>query len=121
MLVDYLQRSRAASASGAQLMVTTSTTSGVRRLCQALVAAGHTSMAVEDPGWTLLREAVRDAGLEPVPIGVDDQGLRVAELDAHPGTRAVLTAPAHQFPRGVVLAAERRADLFCSGRTASTG
>jgi GntR family transcriptional regulator/MocR family aminotransferase len=45
-------------------------------------------------------------------VGVDEQGLRVADLDAHPGTRAVLTAPAHQFPRGVVLTAERRAALL---------
>jgi GntR family transcriptional regulator/MocR family aminotransferase len=112
VLLDYLQRSRAATPTGAQLMVTTSTTSGVRRLCQALVSAGHRSMAVEDPGWTRLAAAVRDAGLEPVPVSVDDQGLRVADLDAHPGTRAVLTAPAHQFPRGVVLAAERRAALL---------
>jgi GntR family transcriptional regulator / MocR family aminotransferase len=111
VLVDYLQRSRAATVSGAELMVTTSTTSGVRRLCESLVAAGHRSMAVEDPGWTRLADAVRDAGLEPVPVGVDDQGLRVADLDAHPATRAVLTTPAHQFPRGVVLAAERRAAL----------
>jgi GntR family transcriptional regulator/MocR family aminotransferase len=112
VLVDYLQRSRAATASGAQLMVTTSTTSGVRRLCQALASVGHRSMAVEDPGWPRLGDAVREAGLQPVPVGVDDQGMRVADLDAHPGTRAVLTAPAHQFPRGVVLTAERRAALL---------
>ena len=112
VLVDYLQRSRAATASGAQLMVTTGTTSAVRRLCQALASDGHRSVAVEDPGWPRLADAVREAGLEPVPVGVDDQGLRVADLDAHPGTRAVLTAPAHQFPRGVVLTAERRAALL---------
>jgi len=69
-------------------------------------------VAVEDPGWPRLAGAVREAGLEPVPIGVDDQGLRVADLDAHPGTRVVLTAPAHQFPRGVVLAPARRAALL---------
>lgn len=112
VLVDYLQRSRAATASGAELMVTTGTTSAVRRLCQALAAEGHRSVAVEDPGWPRLSAAVREAGLEPVPVGVDDQGLVVADLDAHPGTRAVLTAPAHQFPRGVVLTAERRAALL---------
>jgi GntR family transcriptional regulator/MocR family aminotransferase len=112
VLVDYLQRSRAATASGAQLMVTTGTSSAVRRLCQALAADGHRSVAVEDPGWPRLADAVREAGLEPVPVGVDNQGLRVADLDAHPGTHAVLTAPAHQFPRGVVLTAERRAALL---------
>jgi GntR family transcriptional regulator/MocR family aminotransferase len=93
-------------------MVTTGTSSGVRRLCRALAADGHHSVAVEDPGWPRLAEAVREAGLEPAPVGVDDQGLRVADLDNHPGTRAVLTAPAHQFPRGVVLTAERRAALL---------
>ena len=111
VLVEYLQRSRAASATGARLLVTTSTTSGVGRLCRALVTAGHRSVAVEDPGWSRLAAAVTDAGLRPVPVGVDDHGLRVPDLDAS-DTRAVLVAPAHQFPRGVVLAPERRADLL---------
>ena len=112
VLVDYLQRSRAATASGARLMVTTSTSSAVRRLCRALVSDGHRSVAVEDPGWTRLKTVVRDSGLEPVPVPVDDEGLRSNDLDAHPGTRAVLITPAHQFPRGVVLSAERRAALL---------
>ena len=112
VLVDHLQRSRAATGSGAQLMVTTGTTSGVRRLCRAVAADGHRSVAVEDPGWPRLAGAVREAGLEPVPIGVDDHGLRVADLDAHPRTRVVLTAPAHQFPHGVVLSPARRAALL---------
>jgi GntR family transcriptional regulator / MocR family aminotransferase len=113
VLVEYLQRSRAASASSsAQLMVTTSTTSGVRRLCRALAATGHQSVAVEDPGWPRLSAAVREAGLEPFPVAVDEQGLRVADLGARPAVRAVLTAPAHQFPDGVVMAPERRAALL---------
>jgi len=112
VLVDHLQRSRAATASGAQLLVTTGTSSAVRRLCRALASAGHRSVAVDDPGWPRLSDAVRESGLEPVPVGVDDQGLRVADLDAHPQTRAVLTAPAHQFPRGVVLSPERRTALL---------
>jgi GntR family transcriptional regulator/MocR family aminotransferase len=112
VLVEYLQRSRASSASAAQLMVTTSTTSGIRRLCRALAATGHRSVAVEDPGWPRLSAAVREAGLEPFAVAVDDQGLRVADLGAGPGVRAVLTAPAHQFPNGVVMAPERRAALL---------
>jgi GntR family transcriptional regulator/MocR family aminotransferase len=112
VLVEYLQRSRAATASGAQLTVTTSTTSGVARLCQALASVGHRSIAVEDPGWTKLMDAARESGLRPVPVRVDDHGLRVADLDRHHETRAVLTAPAHQFPLGVVLAPERRSALL---------
>ena len=112
VLVDYLQRVRAATGSDARLMVTTSTSSAVRRLCRALVSDGHRSVAVEDPGWTRLSAVVRDAGLKPVPVQVDDEGLRSTDLESLTGTRAVLSTPAHQFPRGVVLSAERRAALL---------
>ena len=93
-------------------MVTTGTPSAVRRLCQALRPAGtgpSRSRTRAGPGCAA---AVREAGLEPVPVGVDDQGLRVGDLDAHPDMRAVIVRPAHQFPSGVVLSAERRAALL---------
>jgi len=112
MLVEYLQRSRAASPAGAQLWVTTSTSSSVRRLCLALAARGHRAVAVENPGWTPLATAAREAGLEPVLVDVDADGLRVPDLRALRGVRAVLVAPAHQFPLGVVLSPERRTALL---------
>ena len=80
VLVEYLQRSRAASPAGAQLTVTTSTSSSVRRLCLALAAQGHRTIAVENPGWTPLATAAREAGLEPVLVDVDAEGLRVPDL-----------------------------------------
>jgi len=55
---------------------------------------------------------VSAAGLEAVPIRTDDDGLRVDELSERAGLRAVLMTPAHQFPRGTVLAPERRAALL---------
>jgi GntR family transcriptional regulator/MocR family aminotransferase len=112
VLVEYLQRSRAASPAGAQLTVTTSTTSSVRRLCLALAADGHRTVAVENPGWTPLVAAAREAGLDPVLVDVDADGLRVPDLHALRGTRAVLVTPAHQFPLGVVLSPERRTALL---------
>ena len=112
VLVEYLQRSRAASPVGAQLTVTTSTSSSVRRLCLALAAHGHRAIAVENPGWTPLATAAREAGLEPVLVDVDADGLRVPDLRALRGVRAVLVAPAHQFPLGVVLSPQRRTALL---------
>ena len=112
VLVEYLQRSRAASPVGAQLTVTTSTSSSVRRLCLALAAHGHRAVAVENPGWTPLATAAREAGLEPVLVDVDADGLRVPDLRALRGVRAVLVAPAHQFPLGVVLSPQRRTALL---------
>ncbi|SCF95646.1 GntR family transcriptional regulator / MocR family aminotransferase, partial [Streptomyces sp. Ncost-T6T-2b] len=93
------------------LVVCAGTLDGVLRLCRTLRAAGHTRVAIEDPGWTQLRLTVDAAGLTPVPVAVDGQGLRVDLLRRATDVRAVIVAPAHQFPTGVVLAPARRAEL----------
>jgi GntR family transcriptional regulator/MocR family aminotransferase len=51
------------------------------------------------------------AGLQAVPVPVDDRGVDVAALDAA-GAGAVVLTPAHQWPTGVVLAPERRLALI---------
>jgi GntR family transcriptional regulator / MocR family aminotransferase len=73
-------------------------------------AVGPVRLAVEDPGHEGIRDLFAKRGLTPVPVRVDELGIVVSELpdDAH----AVLVTPAHQFPTGVVLSAERRAALL---------
>ncbi|MFI6929799.1 PLP-dependent aminotransferase family protein [Streptomyces sp. NPDC050287] len=112
LLADYLGRSRGVAATPQDVTVCTSVTDGVRRVCHALRADGITAVGCEEPGWTRLREVVRAAGLDPVPIRTDSGGLRTDDLAGHTGLRAVLTAPAHQFPLGTVLVPERRAALL---------
>ena len=58
---------------------------------------------------------IAHAGVEPVPLPVDDECLRVNML-ARSDARAVLVPPAHQFPWGVVLAPNRRAELLAWAR-----
>ena len=111
-LGEHLARARGVVLRGAAVQVTTSATDGVVRTCAALLAAGHTHLAVEDPGWTRLHRVVAATGLELVSVPVDEYGLDVAALAAHGGVRAVLVTPAHQFPTGVALSAPRRAALL---------
>ncbi len=54
-------------------------------------------------------------GLQVAPIPVDDDGLDVAKLLAHK-VGAVLVAPAHSYPTGTVLSAERRRARQVGGR-----
>jgi GntR family transcriptional regulator/MocR family aminotransferase len=54
---------------------------------------------------------VARAGLEPVAVPVDDDGLQVDALRAA-GADAVVVTPAHQSPTGAVLARERRTALL---------
>jgi GntR family transcriptional regulator / MocR family aminotransferase len=112
VLADYLGRVRGVELAGAEVIVTTSASAGVGLVSRALAASGLTAVAVEDPGWTRLHASIRAAGIDIVPIGVDDDGLRVEELERRPDVRAVVVTPAHQFPRGVVLAPDRRAALL---------
>lgn len=112
LLAEYLGRSRGVSTTAQDVTVCMSVTDGVRRVCHALRAQGITAVGCEEPGWTRLRQVIVAAGLEPVPVRADGGGLRVDDLVAHAGLRAVLAAPAHQFPLGTVLVPERRAALL---------
>jgi GntR family transcriptional regulator/MocR family aminotransferase len=112
LLAEYLRRARGAVAQPADITVCTSVTDGVRRICRILRAHGIHALGCEEPGWTRLHDVARHAGLAVVPIRTDANGLRVGDLAAHPEVRAVLTTPAHQFPGGTVLAADRRAALL---------
>jgi len=111
MLADYLRRVRGADTHPEEITVCTGVTDAVTRLCSAARAAGLDGVAVEDPGWTRLRQAIAATGLRVVPVPVDEQGLRVEALAAS-GVRMVVVSPAHQFPTGVVLSPARRAALL---------
>jgi GntR family transcriptional regulator/MocR family aminotransferase len=110
-LVSYLGRVRGVSASAEQAFVCGGFAQGIGLLCTALRRSGRSAIGVEDPGHAVIREVVARSGLRPVPIPVDEQGIDVDALEAA-GPDAVLVTPAHQFPTGVVLSPERRAQLL---------
>src|SRR3954462_15738589 len=110
-LSAYLGRVRGTSASPRHVVVTAGFTHGLGLLARALKADGHERIALEDPGFPLLHAFVRQAGLEPAPVPVDAEGIDVAALAAS-GARAVVVTPAHQFPLGHVMSADRRAELL---------
>jgi GntR family transcriptional regulator/MocR family aminotransferase len=112
VLADYLTRLRGAAVEPDDITVSTSIIDGITRMCQALCRAGVSTVGVEEPGWPRLVAAARVAGLTPVPVAVDDSGMCVDELAAQPAIKAVIIAPAHQFPTGTVLAPSRRAAIL---------
>jgi GntR family transcriptional regulator / MocR family aminotransferase len=110
-LAGYLGRVRGVLADPARVVVTNGYAQGFGIVCRVLVAAGAKRLAIEDPSHPEQREIALRAGLEIVPIGVDEGGLRVDEI-ARVDVDAVLVTPAHQFPSGAVLAAKRRTALL---------
>ncbi|GAB3871430.1 PLP-dependent aminotransferase family protein [Kibdelosporangium lantanae] len=114
-LASYLGRVRAVAATTDQIVVTNGAADMLRLSLEQLRLDGHTTIAVEDPCLPGERDLVRAQGLHPVPIPVDDRGLRVSEL-SKTDCRAVLTTAAHQYPLGVVLHPERRHALLAWAR-----
>ena len=112
VLADHLRRVRGARIEERDVLVCRGVTDGIRLVCEALRESGRLRIGVEEPGWAQVWQAATRAGLECVPIGVDEYGLRVEELPRHEGLRAVVVAPAHQFPTGAVLGPRRRAALM---------
>ncbi|QDP95561.1 PLP-dependent aminotransferase family protein [Microlunatus elymi] len=111
VITDYLVRTRQIREDPSQLNLSSGATDAVGWLARLLSAGGHRRIAVEDPSWPGLRDAARRAGLQLVPIEVDGDGLRVDQLDDH-RVRAVICTPAHQFPTGVAMSADRRLALI---------
>jgi GntR family transcriptional regulator/MocR family aminotransferase len=108
-LADYLGRVRGATVAPDNLVVTTGVREGVSAMAR-LLADQHDRIAVEDPGWARLRTAIASSGLQPMSLPLDQHGARTDELDD--GVRLAALTPAHQFPTGTVLSAERRADAL---------
>jgi GntR family transcriptional regulator / MocR family aminotransferase len=110
-LADYLGRVRGAASDPEHVLICTGFRQGLALTCRWLRASGVEQVALEEPGWHAQRLLVEEAGLEVTPIPVDADGLDVNALDAS-GADVVVVTPAHQFPTGVVLSAERRAALI---------
>jgi GntR family transcriptional regulator / MocR family aminotransferase len=112
VLAAYLRRVRAIDTTADQVLVCSGMAQGLGLVLRVLAGHGMTRVGIEDPGpITSLTATAAWAGVEAVPVPVDEHGVDVAALDAT-GAQAVVLTPAHQWPTGVVLAPERRLALI---------
>lgn len=111
-LAAYLGRVRAVAAAPGQVVVTTGVAQGTGLVARVLRTRGARRIAVEDPGHREEAALLAAAGLEPVPVRVDDEGMTVPSVQVD----AALLTPAHQYPSGVVLSPARRAALIAWAR-----
>ncbi|HEX8632411.1 MAG TPA: PLP-dependent aminotransferase family protein [Catenuloplanes sp.] len=110
-LAGWLATSRGVRADPDDIIVVAGVAQSLALLAQTMRARGETAVGVEDPGSRGVRDELTHWGLTPVPIVVDDHGLRVDELE-RAGPRVAVLTPAHQFPTGVVLSPARRRALL---------
>jgi GntR family transcriptional regulator/MocR family aminotransferase len=109
-LATYLNRVRGTAADPDNIVISTGFTQGMLLVAGVLRASGARRVAMEEPAQAEARRTIRVSGLEPVCVPVDGAGIRVDRLDAL-AVDAVLVTPAHQYPTGGVLPADRRKAL----------
>jgi GntR family transcriptional regulator / MocR family aminotransferase len=110
-LAEYLGRVRGVVADPERVIVTSGYSQGQGVVCRVLAARGAKRIAFEDPSHPDQRRIATEAGLEIVPVAVDEGGIRIDELERTDADAVVLT-PAHQHPTGAVLAGDRRPGLL---------
>ena len=109
-LAAYLNRVRGSEADPERMVVCNGFAQALSLGIEVVKAAGGRRIAAEDPGQTDTATAVHRHGLELVAIPVDDAGIVVDALERS-AADAVVVTPAHEFPTGAVMSAERRAAL----------
>lgn len=108
-LAEYLGRVRGVIADPERIIITSGFAEARALACSMFAALGVRRLGVEDPGYSEWKSEER-AGIVPVSVPVDAEGMALDELDALK-VQAVLVTPAHQFPTGVVLSTARRRQL----------
>ncbi|MCK1821183.1 aminotransferase class I/II-fold pyridoxal phosphate-dependent enzyme [Streptomyces sp. XM83C] len=88
--------------------VTSGSLDAIERVLAAHLRPGDT-VAVEDPGWGSLLDLVPALGLRTAPVGVDDDGPRVEDVQRalEGGARALIVTDRAQNPTGAAVSAAR--------------
>lgn len=107
-LAEYLGRVRGVRTTPESIV----TCSGVRHGVELLGRVFGTGrpVAVEAYGLFIFREALAATGIGTTPIGLDEHGAVIGDLDAL-DTPAVLLTPAHHSPHGMPLHPSRRSEV----------
>lgn len=103
-LATYLARARGVRTTAESIVICAGTRHAVELLSKVLAPG---TIAVENYGLFLFRDAIAASGAGTVPIRIDDHGAVVDDLEKT-GAAAVLLTPAHHFPHGVPLHPSRR-------------
>ncbi len=107
-IAEYLGAVRAVRCEASQIMVTTGSQQGLQLSAQVLLDP-RDRVWIEEPGYPSARQAFIAAGAHLIPVPVDEEGMKVAEMiRCGHNARAVYITPSHQYPMGMTMSATRR-------------
>lgn len=111
-IAAYLGVSRGVACSAAQVFVAGGYRSSLALAARVLLDRGAQAW-IENPGFAPTAEVLRGAGVYPVAVPVDAEGLRVDQgRRKAPHARMAVITPSHQAPLGVSMSLPRRLQLL---------
>jgi len=111
-LKGYLSRSKGLATQVEQIAVF-SVSSGILNVILRLICEPGQAIAVEEPGFGVVRNIARSLNLKINAIPLDSEGLIVSALDQCPDKiKAVYITPNHQDPTGAIMSLKRRQELL---------
>ncbi len=97
---DYLHAARGVNCTAEQIIIGAGNEYLLILLSQLL--GRETGIAMEDPTYKQAYRVLGGMGHPVFPVGMDDSGFRVQELERLPASAAYVM-PSHQFPMGIVM------------------
>ncbi|MFE0173096.1 PLP-dependent aminotransferase family protein [Streptomyces sp. NPDC059002] len=119
-LREWFARGIGGAITAAEVLITAGGQSALTTALRALAPPGA-PVLVESPTYPGMLAIARAAGLRPVPVPVDTDGVRPELLEAAfraTGARVFVCQPLFQNPTGAVLSAERRPEVLRIARAA---
>lgn len=111
-IAEYVSLSRGVRCSPEQIVITSGAQHAMDLLLRVIGNPGEKAW-IEDPCFPGTLAALRGAGLEPVPVAVDDEGIDVDNaIRLAAQARLAVVCPSKQFPLGHVMSLPRRLALI---------
>lgn len=111
-IADYLRTARAVRCEASQVIIVNGAQQALNMVTRLLLDAGDAAW-MEDPGYIGALRAMLGAGIRPIPIPINEEGLDVEYGRAlNSGARLAYVTPSHQFPLGVTMSVCRRLQLL---------
>jgi GntR family transcriptional regulator/MocR family aminotransferase len=114
-IAAHLRQTRGVTLGAENVVIVEGTRAALALISDILVDPSD-AVAVEDPGYGAIRDAVAASGGNVVPVPLDGEGFDVAR--APRAARFAYVTPSHQYPTGVVMGLRRRLDLLAWARAA---
>lgn len=109
-IAKYLIQSRGVNCDATQVIICGGFADSMNLLA-TILKKQFNHIAIEHPGFPIVRSLFNDYGYTTVPISVDHNGLVIDELEAS-SSKLVYITPSHQYPTGVSMPINHRIRLL---------